>query len=102
METRTEWDDWGDIDMEPEQKAIHYMGRLACGQEHIFQLTVDPVNLANDVFDVAASHATNQRELDGINIDCIILASHGLDLSLPWKEYCLFGDESVELSLIHL
>eukprot|EP00961_Rhodomonas_salina_P177485 2393244-Rhodomonas_salina.1 len=96
METRTEWDDWGDIDMEPDQKLIHYMGRLACGRAHIFQPTVDPLCLANDVFDVAASHATNQRELDGINIDCIILASHGLDPSLPWKEYGLFGDDREE------
>eukprot|EP00961_Rhodomonas_salina_P000231 2966-Rhodomonas_salina.1 len=44
----------------------------------------------------STSHATNQLELDNIDIDCIILSSHGLDPSLPWKEYGLFGDESEE------
>eukprot|EP00961_Rhodomonas_salina_P088554 1190989-Rhodomonas_salina.2 len=91
-----EWDDWDDIDMLFDQKLIHNVGRLACGRANIFQPTVDPLLLANDVFDAAASRVTDHRELERINIDSIVLASHGLDPALPWKEYGLLGDDDEE------
>eukprot|EP00961_Rhodomonas_salina_P139124 1872076-Rhodomonas_salina.2 len=33
-------------------------------------------------------------DLEQIDIDNIVLASHGLDPALPWKEYGLFGDST--------
>eukprot|EP00961_Rhodomonas_salina_P101961 1371617-Rhodomonas_salina.2 len=91
--SRMEWDDWNDIDMSFDQKLIHYVGRMARGRENIFQPTVDPLSLAHNTFDAVAAQATNQQELDHIDIDGIILASHGLDPALPWTEYGLFGDD---------
>eukprot|EP00961_Rhodomonas_salina_P067804 910376-Rhodomonas_salina.2 len=47
----------------------------------------DPLRLANNVYDEAAAGATDLDELDQIDIDSIVLSSHGLDPALPWKEY---------------
>eukprot|EP00961_Rhodomonas_salina_P251215 3396718-Rhodomonas_salina.1 len=33
-------------------------------------------------------------DLERIDIDSIILALHGLNPALPWKEYGLFGDST--------
>lgn len=82
--------------MQFDKKLIHYVGRLACRGANIFQPTVDPLLPANDVFDAAASQVTDHLELESIDIDSIILASHGLDPALPWKEYGLFGDDNKE------
>eukprot|EP00961_Rhodomonas_salina_P278952 3768393-Rhodomonas_salina.1 len=81
-----EWDEWNDIDMSFDQKLIHYVGRMACGRENILQPAVDPLSLTHDTFDAAAAQPTDQQELDSIDIDGIILASHGLDPALPWTE----------------
>eukprot|EP00961_Rhodomonas_salina_P036022 484425-Rhodomonas_salina.2 len=88
-----EWEDWNNIDMSFDQKLIHYVGLLECRRENFFKPTVDPLSLANDVFDSAAAHVINHQELERIYIDGIVLASYGLDPSLPWKEYGLFGDD---------
>eukprot|EP00961_Rhodomonas_salina_P066820 897128-Rhodomonas_salina.1 len=85
--SREELDDWHDIDMTFDQKLIHYVGKLASGLAKIFQPTVDPLALAGDVFDSLAAQAADHQELERIDIDGIVLASYGLDPSLPWQEY---------------
>ena len=91
--SRMEYDDWNDIDMTMKQKYIHYMGRMASGHANIFQPTVDPSAAAKDVFDALASQVTDNHELERIDIDGLVLASHGLDPALQWKEYGLLGWE---------
>eukprot|EP00961_Rhodomonas_salina_P259647 3508409-Rhodomonas_salina.3 len=46
----------------------------------------DPYQLAMNVFNEAATGATDLDELDQIDIDNIVLSSYGLDPALPWKE----------------
>eukprot|EP00961_Rhodomonas_salina_P289851 3916485-Rhodomonas_salina.1 len=66
---------------------------MASGHANIFQPTVDPSAAAKDVFDALASQVTDNHELERIDIDGLVLASHGLDPALQWKEYGLLGWE---------
>eukprot|EP00961_Rhodomonas_salina_P176544 2379460-Rhodomonas_salina.1 len=46
----------------------------------------NPYQLTMNVFDEAATGATDLDELDRIDIDNIVLSSYGMDQALQWKE----------------